>query len=168
MTTPISPRGTPAPLTPTRLAPVLLTIALLASVLAGCAGSQPVADLDLRLEAARHAFGGRFEYLSVQSAGDVADKAFINVSRATGPSNLARELGAKLAPAARGARVRLLVTGPVGAKNVQVVSDALEVAVERPLGGLELLYLGEPADGEQVRRLIQEAGGRYRFAPYAD
>ena len=136
------------------------------TAIGGCAANKPVDDFDLRLEAATHAFGGSYQYLLVESGGKVDDGAFITMARTTGSSRLARDLGKRLAAAAS-EPVRMLVTGPSGDKNVQVVADALAPFGENELVGLELLYLGEPADEAAIRASVTRVGARLRFAPYA-
>ena len=53
---------------------VALTLAISA-----CASTRPPADdTDLRLQAAKHFFGGRYEYLIIHSAGEFADALFLD------------------------------------------------------------------------------------------
>jgi hypothetical protein len=143
-----------------------LAAATLAALLGGCAATQaPPDDTDLRLQAASHAFGGRYEYLVVRSAGTLGDSLFRNVTGITGPSQMARDLATRMAPA-ENAPVRVLVTGADPAKTLQVIRDAFGFHATGGLPGLEFLFLGEPADEDEVRALVQRAGGRMRFAPF--
>lgn len=140
---------------------------VLAVALGGCAGlHREPDDSDLRLVAASHAFGGRFDYLFVPSEGDLADAAFVTLSRTTGASDLARALATRLAPAAS-RPVRFLVTGPAPEKTVQVILDALAVQHGRALPYLELLYLGDPRYARTVGDAVHALGARFRFATYA-
>ncbi len=142
-----------------------LAVALLA-LLAGCTALQaPPDDTDLRLEAASHAFGGRFEYLVVHSAGSLGDSLFVNLGSLAGPSPIASDLAARLARAETGS-LRLLVTGADAEKTLQVIEDAFAARRDARLPGLELLFLGEPRDEARVRELVEAAGGRMRFAAF--
>jgi len=137
-----------------------------ALLLGACAATTaPRDDLDLRLQAASAAFGGSFDYLMVGSAGRLGDSLFVNFTRLTGPSKMARALARRLAPGAS-RPVRILVTGADTAKTVRVIFDALELQGERRLPHLEFLYLGEPAWAARVRRAVERRGARFRFAPY--
>jgi len=134
--------------------------------LAACAATTPPRDdLDLRLQAATAAFGGNFDYLMVGSAGRLGDTLFVNFTRVTGASKMAQALAQRLAPGAS-RPVRILVTGADTAKTVQVILDALDLQGERRLPHLELLYLGEPAREDRVRRAVKSHGAHFRFAPY--
>ena len=134
---------------------------------AGCAVNQAEPDdSDLRLESASHAFGGRFDYLIVKSAGEVADRAFVEYSRTTGSSDLAKKLVARLAPA-EGKPVRIMVTGQNSEKTLQVILDALAAYQGRRLPYLELLYLGEPGYAPRIESAVRELGGSFHFQPFA-
>lgn len=137
---------------------------LLVGPLAGCLATKPVDDADLRLQAASAAFGGDYEYLIVGSAGKLADEAFIAISRATGPSAMARDLGTRIAPA-RDRPVRVMVTGADGKKTLQVIEDAFSLHERLP--HLEFLFLGEPGDAPRVREIVEGAGATFHFAPFA-
>jgi hypothetical protein len=143
-----------------------LAAAAFAVLLAGCAAMQaPPDDTQLRLQAASQAFGGRYEYLVIQSAGTFADGLYMSVTGITGPSQMARDLATRMAPA-ENAPVRLLVTGADAAKTLRVIRDAFGFHSKGKLPGLEFLFLGEPADADAVRALVQAAGGRMQFAPF--
>ena len=144
-----------------------VTLAFSAAVtLCGCAATTPP-DLDPRLEAAAAVFGGRFDYVYVPSGGRLADQAFLAMSRVAGPHQLARDLASIMA-AAETRPIRVMVTGPAGAKTLRVVLDALSFHEGRRLPHLELLYLGEPAHEALLARKLSEVGAVLRFAPYRE
>ena len=132
--------------------------------LAACVTARPP-DLDPRLEAATATFGGRFDYVYVPSSGRLADEAFLAMSRVAGPQKIARDLATLMAPAET-RPVRILVTGPVPEKTLQVVVDALSFYEGRKIPNLELLYLGDPGHEAQIARAVSEIGGEFRFAAY--
>ena len=132
--------------------------------LAGCA-STGSPDLHLRLEAAKAAFGGRFDYVYVPSEGRLADEAFLAMSRVSGPRQVARDL-ASLMATAETQPVRVMVTGPAGAKTLQVVLDALSFYEGRQIPYMELLYLGAPSHEALLARELAEVGAVLRFEPY--
>lgn len=143
------------------LAPVAAAL-----LLAGCAATRkPPDDTDLRLQAASHAFGGRYEYLIIHSAGQLGDTVVTGLTRLTGPSESARDLATRLIAAQRGS-LRILVTGPDAAKTLQVIRDAFAFHRHNRLPGLEFLFLGDPGDEAEVRALVEHAGGTLRFAPF--
>ena len=150
------------------VAAVFVPLVLMAVALgAGCAVNQTQPDdSDLRLEAASHTFGGRFDYLIVKSAGEVADRAFIEYSRTTGSSNLAKKLAARLAPA-ENKSVRIMVTGQNSEKTLQVILNALAAYRGRRLPHLQFLYLGEPGYASRIESVIRELGGSFHFQPFA-
>ena len=134
---------------------------------AGCAVNQAEPDdSDLRLQAASHAFGGRFDYLIVKSAGEFSDRAFIEYSRTTGSSDLAKKLAARLAPA-ENQPVRIMVTGQNSEKTLRVILDALAKYRGRRLAHLQFLYLGEPGYAPRIESVIRELGGSFHFHPFA-
>ena len=135
-----------------------------ALALAGCAGNESP-DLDPRLEKAKSAFGGGFDYVYVPSSGRLADEAFVAMSRVAGPRQIARDLASTMAPAET-QPVRVLVTGPSDEKTLQVVLDALSFYQGRQIPHLELLYLGSPAHEGRLAREIAAVGAKLRFAPY--
>lgn len=146
-----------------RWAALALAVAL---TLAGCASTRSP-DLHLRLEAAKAAFGGRFDYLYVPSEGRLADEAFLAMSRVSGPQKIARDL-ASLMATAETQPVRVLVTGPGGPKTLQVVLDALSFYEGRQIPYMELLYLGEPSHEAQLARELAKVGAVLRFKPYRE
>lgn len=146
----------------------LTMLALVASVaLAGCGGvtTKPQSDLEPRLAAAREAFDGRFGYLFVPSRGKLADEAFLAMSRVAGPTDLARHLASRMAPA-ESEPVRLMITGQSGEKTLQVILDALSFYKDRRLPHLEVLYLGERSYEARLARAFSAIGATFRFAPY--
>jgi hypothetical protein len=152
---------------PSRLSRIrIAAAALAAALLAACAATTaPPDDTDLRLQAATHAFGGRYQYLVIRSAGTFADGLFTSFNSITGPSEMARDLATRMAPAENSA-VRILVTGPDARKTLGVIRDAFGFHGSGRLPGLEFLFLGEPASEAEVRKLVEAAGGRMRFAPF--
>ena len=137
-----------------------------AMTLAGCAGDGPP-DLDPRLEAAKAAFGGQFEYVYIPSNGRLADEAFVAMSRVAGPREVARALASIMAPAET-RPVRVLVTGPSNEKTLRVVIDAFSFYEGRRIPHLELLYLGDSMYEARVGRAVSAVGGSLRFAPYSE
>ena len=135
-------------------------------VLAGCA-SDGSPDLDPRLAAATDAFGGRFQYMYVPSEGRLADEAILAMWRVAGPGEMARDLASMMAEAET-LPVRILVTGPAGAKTLQVVLDALSFYEGRQIPHLELLYLGEPSHEARLARELSKVGAILRFKPYRE
>ena len=146
-----------------RRAALALAVAI---TLAGCASTGP-ADLSLRLEAARAAFGGRFDYVYVPSEGKLADQAFLAMSRVAGPQKVARDL-ASLMATAETQPVRVMVTGASGPKTLQVVLDALSFYEGRQIPYMELLYLGEPSHEALLARELAQIGAVLRFKPYQE
>ena len=144
----------------------LCLLTLIATLVAGCAATRkPPYDLDLRLQAATSAFGGKFDYLFVKSSGQVADQAFITMSKATGPSDMARALGTRFAQAEK-QQVRILVTGPSSPKVAQVIVDALSFHQGRQLPMLEILFLGAPETRAEIEAAARSVGARFAFAPF--
>lgn len=136
------------------------------TLLAGCAAThKPPDDSDLRLQAASHAFGGRYEYLVIHSAGELGDSLVSGLTRITGPSEVARDLATRLAVAGKG-QLRILVTGPDAARTLDVIRDAFTFHRKNRLPGLEFLFLGEPTQEAEVRKLVNSVGGRMRFAAF--
>lgn len=142
-------------------------LAVAASIaLAGCAsGRSP--DLDPRLAAATAAFGGRYQYMYVPSEGRLADEATLAMWRVAGPGKVARDLASMMAEAET-QPVRIMVTGPAGAKTLQVVLDALSFYEGRQIPHLELLYLGEPSHEARLARELSKVGAVLRFKPYRE
>ena len=146
--------------------PIVILAAIISMTLGGCAAMQaPPDDSDLRLQAATHAFGGGFAYMIIHSSGSLGDSVFLNLSRVAGTTPLARELSARLALAEHG-ELRILVSGQDAQKTLDVIRDAFADHGQGRLPGLEFLFLGEPGHAATVRRLVEAAGGRMRFAPF--
>ena len=141
-------------------------VVVTAMTLAGCAGDG-LPDLDPRLEAAKAAFGGRFEYVYIPSSGRLADEAFVAMSRVAGPREVARALASIMAPAET-QPVRVLVTGPSNEKTLRVVIDAFSFYEGRKIPHLELLYLGDSSYEARVGKVVSAVGGTLRFTPYSD
>jgi len=140
---------------------VALTLAISA-----CASTRPPPDdTDLRLQAANHFFGGRYDYLIIHSAGEFADALFLDTGQISRPSQVARDLAAELAQA-QSAGLRIMVSGVDRKKTLAVIRDAFAVHAGSRLPGLEFLFLGEPEDEATVRELVQSVGGVLRFAPF--
>ena len=137
---------------------------VVALTLAGCA-STGSSDLHPRLEAAKAAFGGTFDYVYVPSEGRLADQAFLAMSRVSGPRKIARDL-ASLMATAETKPVRVMVTGPAGEKTLQVVLDALSFYEGRQIPYMELLYLGDPSHEALLARELAKVGAVLRFKPY--
>ena len=143
-----------------------LGIAVLALI--ACAGQTTnQSDSDLRLQAADHAFGGRFEYFIVHPAGAWTDQAAVGLADLFGRSTLAESLAARMAPATANP-VRLLVTGANADKTLQVIIQAFDLIDEVTLPRLELLYLGVARHESTVRERAERAGARMRFAVFED
>lgn len=139
---------------------------MLVALLAGCAATQaPPDDTDQRLRAATQAFGAPYEYLVIRSAGRLGDGLFVGVSGLVGPSQMARDLATRMAPAENNP-VRLLVTGTDADKTLSVIRDAFGFHGKGALPGLEFLFLGERTHEPEVRPLVQAAGARMLFAPF--
>lgn len=137
-------------------------------LLTACAGGgKPPDDTELRLQAASHAFGGRFGYFIVQPSATLADQALVGVSGVIGRSALAENLAARIAPATA-SEVRLLVTGARTDKTLQVIEQAFALTSSASLPGLELLYLGVPRHEARVRKLVEARGARFRFAAFEE
>ena len=140
---------------------VALTLAISA-----CASTRPPPDdTDLRLQAANHFFGGRYDYLIIHSAGEFADALFPDSGQTSGPSQVARDLAAQLAQA-QSTSLRIMVSGVGRKKTLAVIRDAFAIHAGSRLPGLEFLFLGEPEDEATVRELVQSVGGVLRFAPF--
>ena len=150
-------------MTSTTFRPFLLALTLSISA---CASLQaPPNDTDLRLQAANHFFGGRYEYLIIHSAGQFADGLFLRTTQLTGPSQMARDLATRLAVAEK-TKLRIMVSGADPQKTLDVIRKAFAFHASSHLPGLELLFLGEPNDESTVRKLVTSVGGVMRFAPF--
>ena len=148
---------------PRRSAALALAVSI---VLAGCAATTvPPSDRGPRLAAAAEVFGGQFDYVYVPSKGKLADEAFLAMSRVAGPTDVARDLASRMAPAETQA-VRLMVTGQSGEKTLRVLLDALSFYRGGRLPHLEVLYLGEPSHQALLAREFDTLGATFRFAPY--
>jgi hypothetical protein len=101
----------------------------------------------------------------IHSSGSLGDSVFLNLSRVTGATPLARELSARLAQAGHG-ELRILVSGQDAEKTLDVILDAFADHGQGSLPGLEFLFLGEPRHAATVRGLVEATGGRMRFAPF--
>lgn len=141
-------------------------LALMFSLLVtGCAGGTPrPSDVNARADAAARAFGGSFQYLYVPSTGALEDAAFVAASKVS-PSDMARELATKMAPAEL-KPVRIMVTGPSPEKTARVILDALSFHRDGGLPHLEFLFLGDAATAARIRPVIEAKGGHFRYAPY--
>ena len=135
-------------------------------LLVACTASRaPIDDSDLRLQAASHAFGGRYDYLIVTASGLWKDQAVLGIGRILGPNQLSRDLATRLLKAVN-TPVRMLVTGHNRQKTVQVIRDAISFVRQQQLAQLEFLFLGHADDAGEIRRLVEQVGGRYRFAAF--
>ena len=142
---------------------ILITFSLL---IGACASTQPPPDdTDLRLQAARHFFAGRYEYLIIHSAGQLADTLFVQTTELSGPSQMAQDLATRLALAEK-TTLRIMVSGADRQKTLDVIRDAFAVHGSDQLPGLEFLFLGEPKDETTVRKLVESVGGVLHFAPF--
>jgi hypothetical protein len=148
---------------PIRLRTMLVLAAL---ILSACASTKPPPDdTDLRLQAANHYFGGRYEYLIVHSSGELADKISSQTSSLTGASQVARDFATRLARAEK-SPLRILISGADPKRTLKVIRDAFAFHASSNLPGLELLFLGEPRHEATVRKLVQGVGGTFRFAAF--
>lgn len=138
----------------------------LALSISACASTRPPTnDTDLRLQAANHFFGGRYEYLVIHSAGEFADSLHIQSTQFSGPSTMARDLSRQLAQA-QDSKLRIMVSGADSGKTLAVIQGAFALNSGRQLPGLEFLFLGEPKDEAAVRDMVEAVGGVMRFAPF--
>jgi hypothetical protein len=143
----------------------LLVASVLSLLLAACAGSAPRPnDSDARVDVAARTFGGSFDYLYIPSTGSVEDAAFVAASKLS-PSDLARRLATKIAPAEL-KPVRIMVTGPSPEKTAQVILDALSFHRDGGLPHLEFLFVGDAATAARIRPVVEAKGGRFRFVLY--
>ena len=141
-------------------------LVVLALCLSACSSTKPPPDdTDLRLQAANHYFGGRYEYLIVHSSGELADTLSDHTSTLTGASQVARDFATRLARAENNT-LRILISGADPNRTLKVIRDAFAVHANSNLPGLELLFLGEPRHETTVRDLVQAVGGTFRFAPF--
>lgn len=139
---------------------------VLALFLSACASTRPPPnDTDLRLQAANHHFGGRYEYLIVHSSGQLSDALSSRTADLTGASQVARDFATRLARAEK-EPLRILISGADPQRTLKVILDAFAFHVSSDLPGLELLFLGEPQHEAAVRKLVKAAGGTFRFAPF--
>lgn len=142
------------------------TLLLTALLLSACASTKPPpSDTDLRLQAANHYFGGRYEYLIVHSSGELADKISSRTSALTGASQVARDFATRLAQA-ENSPLRILISGADPIRTMKVIRDAFSFHASSNLPGLELLFLGEPRHEAEVRTLVDRVGGKFRFAAF--
>ncbi|MFT5447703.1 MAG: hypothetical protein ACI9DC_002880 [Gammaproteobacteria bacterium] len=141
-------------------------LVVLALFLSACASTKPPpGDTDLRLQAANHYFGGRYEYLIVHSSGQLADTLSNRTSALTGASQVARDFATRLARAEK-STLRILISGADPKRTLKVIRDAFAFHASSNLPGLELLFLGEPRLEATVRKLVQTVGGKFRFAAF--
>ena len=141
-------------------------LVILALFLSACSSTKPPPDdTDLRLQAANHYFGGRYEYLIVHSSGQLADTLSDRTSALSGASQVARDFATQLARAEKNT-LRILISGADPKRTLKIIRDAFAFHTSSKLPGLELLFLGEPRHEATVRNLVQAAGGTFRFAPF--
>ena len=140
-----------------------VALALTAMLLVTCA-SDPM--MERRVASAARGFDGSFGYLYVESVGTFGDDAFMVLSKVAGNTLVARDLADRLRPAAT-MPVRMMVTGPVDAKTVQVITDAFEAMGGTALPELQFMYIGDPAYEASVRELVERVGGRFLFVAAA-
>ncbi len=135
-------------------------------LLNACAANRaPIDDSDLRLQAASHSFGGKYDYLLVTASGRWADQAALSIGKMIGPDQLSRDLATRLLQAAK-QPVRIMVSGQNREKTLRVIRDAFSFTHGQRLTQLEFLFLGHAGDADAVRQQVVASGGKFRFAAF--
>lgn len=145
---------------------VLYSLLVAAGVL-GC--SVPVAqaqdvEMQRQFEAASKASSGQFHAFAVPSSGAIADAAFVEKSKRSGPSKVAKQLATGIG-AADTSPIVVAVIGPSESKNAQVIRDALGATGKKSLPKLEIIFVGSKTIADELQSVVTSYGAKFTFAP---
>jgi len=143
----------------------LALAAFLLMILSGCVSAPEDQDLQNRMAVAAKSLGNNFKFFYVPSDGVIANSTFIAMSKSSGPSSTARQLASAISEGANSS-YRLAVSGPSSAKTFQVIKDAFGLLNGRKLTHLEFMYVGGVSDRDEIKSIVESAGGTFVFAPY--
>jgi hypothetical protein len=96
----------------------------------------------------------------VPSSGFIADRTFIAVSVANGPSAPAKELASWLMIAEE-CPLQLTVAGKNESKTVRVIKDALVYIGKVELHALDFTFVGSQSAASSVEKLVTATGGTF-------
>ena len=121
------------------------------------------AETQRQIEAATKVSGGQFHAFAVPSSGAIADAAFVEKSKRSGPSKVAKQLAAGIGGADT-SPVTVAVVGPSESKNVQVIRDALLATGKKSLPMLEVIFVGSKAMADELQPVVVGYGAKFTFA----
>lgn len=122
------------------------------------------AEAQQQIQAAFKLTSGKFSAFEVPSSGAIADTAFIEKSRRSGPSKIARQLADALARGDSTA-FAIAVVGPSESKIAQVIRDALVATGKKSLPMLEIIFVGSKATADELQPVVASYGAKFTFAP---
>jgi hypothetical protein len=122
------------------------------------------AETQRQIEAATRVSGGQFHAFAVPSSGAIADAAFVEKSKRSGPSKIAKQLAAGIG-AADTSPVTVAVVGPSESKNAQVIRDALAATGKKSLPKLEVIFVGSKGAADEVQAVVVSFGAKFTYAP---
>jgi hypothetical protein len=103
----------------------------------------------------------------VKSSGFIADRTFIAVSAANGPSAPAKALASWLTIAEQ-CPLQLTVAGKSEPKTLRVIKDAFELVGKVDLRALDFTFVGSAPAASNVERLVNAVGGTFHTRPKLD
>jgi hypothetical protein len=103
----------------------------------------------------------------VKSSGFIADRTFMAVSVANGPSAPAKELASWLT-IARECPLQLTVAGKSEPKTLRVIKDAFELIGKVDLRALDFTFVGSAPAASNVEKLVNAVGGTFHMRPKLD
>jgi hypothetical protein len=122
------------------------------------------AETQRQIDAAMKVSSGHFHAFSVPSSGAIADAAFVDKSRRSGPSKIAKQLAAGIG-AADTSPVTVAVVGPSESKNAQVIRDAMAATGKKSLPMLEVIFVGSKAAADELQAAVVSFGAKFTYAP---
>jgi hypothetical protein len=96
----------------------------------------------------------------VKSSGFIADRTFMAVSAANGPSVPAKELASWLT-IAKECPLQLTVAGKSEPKTLRVIKDAFELIGKVDLRDLDFTFVGSAPAASNVEKLVNAVGGTF-------
>ena len=103
----------------------------------------------------------------VQSSGFIADRTFMAVSVANGPSAPAKALASWLT-IAESCPLQITVAGKSEPKTLRVIKDAFDLIGKVDLGALEFTFVGSAQAAPGVEKLVRAVGGTFHTRPRLD
>jgi hypothetical protein len=103
----------------------------------------------------------------IQSSGFIADRTFMAVSAASGPSAPAKALASWLTIAEH-CPLQLTVAGKSEPKTLRVIRDAFELIGKMDLRELDFTFVGSASAASNVARLVNAVGGKFHTRPKLD